>query len=71
MYVEITRIPIIIALVLGEIMENNYHITIALYDSHSAFFSGFLNILLVVTLLVTVLFPLLKPWLSERSTVLS
>ena len=71
MYVEITRIPIIIALVLGEIMENNYHITLALYDTHLAFFRGFVNILLAITLLVTVLFPLLKPWLSKRSSVLS
>lgn len=67
MYVEITRIPIIIALVLGEIMENNYHITVSLHDSHMAFFTGTLNILLVLALLVSVLFPVLKPWLSERT----
>lgn len=66
MYVQITRIPIIIALVLGEIMENNYHITLALYDSHLAFFSGFLNILLVLMLVVTLLFPLFKPFLDKR-----
>lgn len=66
MYVQITRIPIIIALVLGEIMENNYHITLSLYDSHMAFFSGFLNILLVLLLVVTLLFPLAKPFIEKR-----
>lgn len=72
MYVQITRIPIIIALVLGEIMENNYHITLQLYDTGAAaFFTGWLNVMLVVTLLVTVLFPVLKPYLSKRTSAFS
>lgn len=71
MYVQITRIPIIIAIVLGEIMENNYHITLSLYDSHMAFLSGFLNVLLVLTLVVMVLFPVLRPYLAKRSSLIS
>lgn len=71
MYVDITRIPIIIALVLGEIMENSYHISLALYDSHAVFFTGWLNVLLVVTLVVTIAFPILQPYFSRRTSTFS
>ncbi|WP_418280345.1 tripartite tricarboxylate transporter permease [Halorubrum sp. DTA98] len=59
MYFSVSRIPIILALVLGGIFENNFYISLQLAqgDWFQAFFVGTLNQILVVLLIVTILFP--------------
>jgi len=67
MYLNISRIPIIIALILGSILERNYFLAIRLADTGplQAFFSGWLNQLLILIILVSALLPIVQRIRSE------
>jgi len=62
MYLNVSRIPIIIALILGSILERNYFLAIRLADGGplAAFFSGWLNQLLILILVVSALLPIIQ-----------
>jgi len=62
MYLNISRIPIIIALILGSILERNFFLAIRIADGGpaQAFFSGWLNQLLIVILAVSALLPIIQ-----------
>jgi putative tricarboxylic transport membrane protein len=62
MYLNITRIPIIIALILGSILERNFFLAMRLSDGGplQAFFTGWLNQLLILILIASALLPLIQ-----------
>lgn len=62
MYLNITRIPIIIALILGPILERNFFLATRLADGPplQAFFSGWLNQLLILILVGSALLPIIQ-----------
>lgn len=65
---NVSRIPIIIALVLGDIFENNFYLALQIGESPvEAFLTGWLNQLLIIFLLITVLFPVYRPLLEKVS----
>lgn len=70
MYLQITRIPVIIALILGDILERNYFLTIRLADADPlmAFFTGWLNQLLILILVVSALIPIVQRLRGESLT---
>lgn len=63
MYFNIGRIPIIIALVLGDIFEDNFWLALQLANENfvNGFLTGWLNQVLILLLVITILFPLRKP----------
>lgn len=67
MYMNITRIPIIIAIILGPILERNYFLTLRLADgtAFEAFFTGWLNQVLILFLIVSAVIPLIQRMRSK------
>lgn len=59
-YLSVSRVPIVIALILGAMLENNYHLAIDLAggDIQTALFAGTLNQILIGFVLFAVLVPL-------------
>lgn len=68
MSLNINRVPIIIALILGEMAETNYHLSIRLSDGgvFTALFTGWLNQLLIAILLVSVVASAYRHFATER-----
>lgn len=65
--IEMSRVPMILGMVLGPIVERNYFRALQIGSDHTIFINTTLAISLLVLIVLSLAIPFIKPWLKRKS----